>query len=160
MLSRSGLTRISTALAVALALVPLLASGSAAAATSKPTEVPQVDRPIDVIDSDEIGDPVDHPIDVIDSDEIGDPVDHPIDVIDSDEIGDPVDEGSSDSDEDLDADPELPTDTEETGGGSGGAAASVRDVPLARTGFSVLLLASLGGVSLVTGLCLVGLRRV
>ncbi|MBA3839833.1 MAG: hypothetical protein H0X55_05985 [Thermoleophilaceae bacterium] len=144
MLSRSGLTRISTALAVALALVPLLASGSAAAATSKPTEVPQVDRPIDVIDSDEIGDPVDHPIDVIDSDE----------------IGDPVDEGSSDSDEDLDADPELPTDTEETGGGSGGAAASVRDVPLARTGFSVLLLASLGGVSLVTGLCLVGLRRV
>jgi hypothetical protein len=144
MLSRSGLTRISTALAVALALVPLLASGSAAAATSKPTEVPQVDRPIDVIDSDEIGDPVDHPIDVIDSDE----------------IGDPVDEGSSDSDEDLDADPELPTDTEETGGGSGGAAASVRDVPLARTGFSVLLLASLGGASLVTGLCLVGLRRV
>ncbi len=145
MLSRSGLTRISTALAVALALVPLLASGSAAAATSKPTEVPQVDRPIDVIDSDEIGDPVDRPIDVIDSDE----------------IGDPVDEGSSDSDEDLDvADPELPTDTEETGGGSGGAAASVRDVPLARTGFSVLLLASLGGVSLVTGLCLVGLRRV
>ena len=128
MLSRSGLTRISTALAVALALVPLLASGSAAAATSKPTEVPQVDRPIDVIDSDE--------------------------------IGDPVDEGSSDSDEDLDADPELPTDTEETGGGSGGAAASVRDVPLARTGFSVLLLASLGGASLVTGLCLVGLRRV
>ncbi len=47
-----------------------------------------------------------------------------------------------------------------TGSGNDDGANEVDAVPLARTGFPALALASLGGLSLLAGLCLLGLRRV
>ncbi len=144
MRSHPGPRQLSIAVAVALILVPLLAVGLAAAQAPEETidvgpTPPEINNPT--------GDES-----VVDSDEIGDPVVRPDDV-----------------------DAELPNESKETetaptdsGGGSSstnsegsdGAPTSVRDVPLARTGFPGLALASLGGVSLLTGLCLLGLRRV
>jgi hypothetical protein len=146
MRSHPGPRQLSIAVAavVAFVLVPLLAVGLAAAQAPEETinvgpTPPEINNPT--------GDES-----VVDPDEIGEPVVGPDDV-----------------------DAELPNESKETetaptdsGGdsssttseGSDGAPTSVRDVPLARTGFPGLALASLGGVSLLTGLRLLGLRRV
>ncbi|MBA3370753.1 MAG: hypothetical protein H0T96_04760 [Thermoleophilaceae bacterium] len=72
---------------------------------------------------------------------------------DADDVGDHIDQELSTDSADASA-----VSNSETQGGSD-SQTSVRDVTLARTGFPVLLLASLAGVSLAAGLGLLGLRR-
>ncbi len=153
MRSHPGPRQLSIAVAVALILVPLLAVGLAAAQAPEETidvgpTPPEINNPTgdeSVVDSDEIGDPVAPP----------DHVDPELPIESDDSEVEALPTGSGD--DHLSRHSSGPSTGSET---SGGAATSVRDVTLARTGFPVLLLASLGGVPLLTGLCLLGLRRV